>query len=52
VNFADAKLDIRNGKEVQVYEKALEAAHNTLELHFYPGAQQGFNNDANAIPRP
>ena len=47
MNFADPKLDVRNGKEVLVYEKALQAAGKTYELHFYPGAQHGFNNDAN-----
>lgn len=48
MNFADPKLDVRNGQEVLVYEKALQAAGKTYELHFYPGAQHGFNNDTNA----
>lgn len=47
MNFADPKLDVRNGKEVLVYEKALQAAGKAYELHFYPGAQHGFNNDTN-----
>jgi len=48
MNFADPKLDVRNGEEALVYEKALKAAGKTYELHFYPGAQHGFNNDTNA----
>jgi carboxymethylenebutenolidase len=48
MNFADPKLDVRNGKEVLVYEKALQKAGKRYELHFYEGAQHGFNNDTNA----
>jgi carboxymethylenebutenolidase len=48
MNFADPKLDVRNGEEVLVYENALKAAGKDYELHFYPGAQHGFNNDTNA----
>ena len=48
MNFADPKLDVRNGQEALVYEKALKTAGKTYELHFYEGAQHGFNNDTNA----
>jgi carboxymethylenebutenolidase len=41
-------VHVRNGEEVLVYEKALKAAGKHYELHFYPGAQHGFNNDTNA----
>ena len=34
-------------KEVLVFEKALQAAGKTYALHFYTGAQHGFNNDTN-----
>jgi carboxymethylenebutenolidase len=48
LNYADPTLDTRLGALAPDYEKALKAAHIKFTLHYYKGANHGFNDDTQA----
>ena len=47
MNYADVMLDMNNGGEGILYAQELKKLGKTYDIHFYPGAQHGFNNDTN-----
>lgn len=45
LNYADAKLDKRNGELAPVWGEALKTAGKDYQLYFYEGANHAFNDD-------
>ena len=51
LHYGDAELDPRLGRLAPPYEAALKAAGKVFALHWYPGANHGFNDDTNPARR-